>query len=409
MRTAPHIHADVARSTMRAVDQPMWQGVAWFAWAPHIEVLEALKIRYHGSMNDMPYDERYTKFIQTTGILPFFTLVSRGPPNMNATTLTALVNRWRPETNTFHLRADEMTPTLQDMEGLIGMAPPESENKKDRAPAGAPFLWIRTNFGQCPAVKTYTRVYLWYVISRNLFADSGGKLAHWYWLKALKKLEHKWSWGTTALAYLYRQLDEGYRRTGVDGIGGCMLLLSVWRWEHLPVGRPERFKKRRWTHYENLDREPTWAYIWDTVSEMTNDPMVMYKQYTEELDTFTAEQVDWEPYGSFDHIGLAMSDLNPKCLEEADYEQGPAFQKVCLSVEASGKAPNRYTPEDYVNRGKKVVLESDEEPPRRPALRRMRNDEPSSSEEEEKEEEERPPRPPRAGVQKQSARRGCRS
>jgi hypothetical protein len=25
MRTAPHIHADVARSTLRAVDQPMWQ------------------------------------------------------------------------------------------------------------------------------------------------------------------------------------------------------------------------------------------------------------------------------------------------------------------------------------------------------------------------------------------------
>ena len=70
-----------------------------------------------------------------------------------------------------------------------------------------------------------------------------------------------------------------------------MLLLSVWSWDRLPVGRPERFNKRRWAHYENLDREPTWAYIWDHVSEMTNDPMVMYKQYTEEFDTLTAEQV----------------------------------------------------------------------------------------------------------------------
>ena len=186
----------------------------------------------------MPYDERYTEFIQHTGLLPFITLVSRGAPNMNAAALTALVDRWRPETHTFHLRAGEMTPTLQDvsmilglpiqgeplcmntasdgwrqqMEALIGMAPPEPEDKKDRTPAGANFLWIRTNFGTCPpeadedTVRTYTRVYLWYMLSRTLFADSGGKLAHWCWLKALTVLEHPWSWGTAALAYLYRQV-----------------------------------------------------------------------------------------------------------------------------------------------------------------------------------------------------------
>ncbi|KAK1683043.1 hypothetical protein QYE76_043891 [Lolium multiflorum] len=564
---------------------------------------------------------------------------------MNAAALTALVDRWRPETHTFHLRAGEMTPTLQDvsmilglpiqgeplcmntasdgwreqMANLIGMAPPAPENPKERAPAGAPFAWIRTNFGELlpegaerDTIRTYTRVYLWYMLSRTLFADSGGKLAHWCWLKALTVLERRWSWGTAALAYLYRQLDEACRRTGSGGIGGCLLLLSVWSWDRLSVGRPRILTARPWPHYRhNLDREPTWAYLWDNVSEMTSDPKIMYRHYTEELDTLTAEQVDWEPYGTYYRIGAGMADLNPKCLEEArfwrmrcplicmwlvEYHQPhrvmrqfglyqecppqwqdtdqrfigligsgrgrsqigltiieatsqrsntvwkstrielvkPAYdddilydpiefdelaqsqhdtfarrgrstsiaselnfvrseiQKTaeecetvwdqshtddkpigpmrhfikntarkmrrlanllgCRDTEIAatssseeaeipdddtilsqgiasqrkkqatrsayklkprGNAPKRYTPDDYVNRGKKVVIEEDETPPRRSTLRKMRNDEPLSSEEEEEQEQQEQEQQPRQrtkrlAVRKQPARRGRR-
>ncbi|KAK1685664.1 hypothetical protein QYE76_046512 [Lolium multiflorum] len=109
-------------------------------------------------------------------------------------------------------------------------------------------------------------------------------------------------------------------RSGSGGIGGCMLLLSVWSWDRLSVGRPRVLNERPWPHYPHFpDREPTWAYLWDNVSEMTSDPKIMYMQYTAELDTLTAEQVEWEPYGSYYRIGASMTDLNHKCTEEARF------------------------------------------------------------------------------------------
>ncbi|KAE8821387.1 mutator protein [Hordeum vulgare] len=187
------------------------------------------------------------------------------------------------------------------MEALIGMSPQEPEvedgGKKDRVPAGATFTWIAANFAHCPedaddeVIQRYARVYMWYVISRTIFADGTGKNAPWMWLKALTVLDNKFSWGSAALAYLYRQLDDACRRTTKDGgVGGCMLLLSVWSWERLPVGRPKSSKWNTWDDHDNPVRQPTWAYKWDLVSEVASEVNLLYKQYTNEMDSLTPEQ-----------------------------------------------------------------------------------------------------------------------
>ncbi|KAE8790803.1 mutator protein [Hordeum vulgare] len=181
------------------------------------------------------------------------------------------------------------------------MSPQEPEvedgGKKDRVPAGATFTWIAANFAHCPedaddeVIQRYARVYMWYVISRTISADGTGKNAPWMWLKALTVFDNKFSWGSAALAYLYRQLDDACRRTTKDGgVGGCMLLLSVWSWERLPVGRPKSSQWNTWDDHGNPVRQPTWAYKWDLVSEVASEVNLLYKQYTNEMDSLTPEQ-----------------------------------------------------------------------------------------------------------------------
>ena len=71
-----------------------------------------------------------------------------------------------------------------------------------------------------------------------------------------------------------------------------MLLLSVWSWERLPVGRPKAATWKPWDDHGNSVRLPTWAYKWDVVSEVTSDVNLLYKQYTKEMDSLTVEQVN---------------------------------------------------------------------------------------------------------------------
>ena len=78
-----------------------------------------------------------------------------------------------------------------------------------------------------------------------------------------------------------------------DNIGGPMLLLSVWSWERLPVGRPTPagLGYEPWDDHDDPDRMPTWAYKWDKVEGFVGNSKTMYLHYCNELDIMTPEQV----------------------------------------------------------------------------------------------------------------------
>ncbi|CAN6209607.1 unnamed protein product [Urochloa humidicola] len=82
----------------------------------------------------MPIDDRWLPRLRAAGLLPLARLVegdmmdAEVRPADKAThfhfdmsLLAALLDRWRPETHTFHLPVGEMTPTLQDVSLLLGL------------------------------------------------------------------------------------------------------------------------------------------------------------------------------------------------------------------------------------------------------------------------------------------------
>ncbi|XP_037440969.1 serine/threonine-protein phosphatase 7 long form homolog [Triticum dicoccoides] len=205
---------------------------------------ELTPMRMRGySAHDWSCDERYEPYFERLGLLPFMLQFKRHAPSINHAAMTALIDRWRPETHSFHLSCGEMTVTLEDMAMISGL-PINGE------------------------------------------ALTGN------------------SWGSGALAYLYRQLDEACRRKkGTSGMGGFVWCLQVWMWERMPVGRPEKNKTppEGWVAHdgrygEHPWRFPTIAYCWEMANVYTGSSVARYKCYINELDMLTHKQVDWEPY-----------------------------------------------------------------------------------------------------------------
>jgi hypothetical protein len=78
-------------------------------------------LRIH-TQSPLTWDERYESFIRRAGFLTLLRLITtRGLPLMDSTALTALVDRWRPETHTFHLPCGETTVTPHDVVMILGL------------------------------------------------------------------------------------------------------------------------------------------------------------------------------------------------------------------------------------------------------------------------------------------------
>lgn len=185
--------------------------------------------------------------------------------------ITCLLERWRPETHTFHLGSGEWAVTLQDVEVILGLPvdglPVVGSTNQGwdalclellgripergiRQGGKVKLSWLRTHFSGVlvdgyseEQVRQQARGYILLLIGGMLFPDHTGGQVHLCYLSLLRDLTVQYSWGSACLAGLYHFLCHG-SKNGNDDVGGCFILLQLWAWERFPFFAPGRLGKQ---------------------------------------------------------------------------------------------------------------------------------------------------------------------
>nr|ABG22596.1 Transposable element protein, putative, MuDR [Oryza sativa Japonica Group] len=315
-------------------------------------------------------DPRHVPWLRAAGLLPLCRLVEaaaddRDPAkrwDADRSLLAALVDRWRPETHTFHLPCGEMAPTLQDVSYLLGLPL-----------AGAPvgpvdgvFGWkedITARFEQVMrlphlgptstlppystvgpskawllqftadllhpdaddySVRRSLEAYLLWLFGWVMFTSTHGhavdfRLVHYARSIADAQPQDvpQWSWGSAVLAATYRALCEACTKTDAGAIiAGCPMLLQLWAAERFAIGRPVVDsapygvgRSAQWP-----EDGPTMGTYWCRRGVRRG-----YPDFVFEFDRLQPSDVIWEPYTEEAVAARAPLGLSSLCTRDQAY------------------------------------------------------------------------------------------
>ncbi|RYR05730.1 hypothetical protein Ahy_B06g085554 isoform F [Arachis hypogaea] len=190
----------------------------------------------------MPLHERIIPYLETAGLYHLARLNSQWFW-VDEPLLSAFIERWRPETHTFHMLFGECTVTLEDVAYQLGLP-------IDGEPVSGCLSEFHERFRVLPAdatddiVRIYARAYIMMLLSSQLFADKNANRVHLRWLPYVASLDDlgRYSWGSAVLAWLYRCLCRGTNRNVVN-LAGPLQLLQSWIFWRFPCLRPSDFNR----------------------------------------------------------------------------------------------------------------------------------------------------------------------
>ncbi|QHO00155.1 uncharacterized protein DS421_13g404060 [Arachis hypogaea] len=237
----------------------------------------------------MRLDERYVPYLQMAGLYHIARLNERWF-RLDEPLISVFMERWRPETHTFHMPFGECTITLQDVayqlrlsidehyvsscltdfqtyikggrpawvwfQELLGVVPPANQIQKFAVNC----RWFKETFRELPekadepTVRRYTRAYIMMLLGTQLFADKSGNRIHIRWLPYVARLADmgRYSWGSAALSWLYRCMCRMANRHVVK-LAGPLQLLQSWIFWQFPGFRPAGYDTFSWP----LSESPT--------------------------------------------------------------------------------------------------------------------------------------------------------
>ncbi|KAL5137768.1 Serine/threonine-protein phosphatase 7 long form [Glycine soja] len=187
--------------------------------------------------------EQIFPFLQQSG---FSWIIKMGYLKINASLISALIERWRPETHTFHMRCGECTITLQDVSVLLGISvdglPLIGPTNLDWADLCEELLGVRPQEGEIKEqVRRFARAWILRFIGSVLFADKSSNKVSLRYIQFLRDFEEcgTYAWGAAVLGFLYREMCS-VTDYNTKSIGGMCILLQLWAWERCPTLTPKR-------------------------------------------------------------------------------------------------------------------------------------------------------------------------
>lgn len=256
--------------------------------------------------------------------------------------LTALVERWRPETHTFHFPTGECTITLEDVYMLLGLnvggfpvtgmasigwswceevlgveIPTEAKDGNFLK-----ILWLKKTFigltedASVDKKIQHTRAHILILIGGFLFPNTSGDTVHCSWLTLLSDFNRtrQYSCGSAVLATLYRGMCEA-SQAGYATLSGCTFLLQVWAYYRLDYIAPQTHKEftfpfaTKWTgrganYYKNprhsvqsfrllLDHIQHDQFIWRPYRELEYDAPEDFWLWSATTYLICFDKVEW--------------------------------------------------------------------------------------------------------------------
>ncbi|KAL9688081.1 hypothetical protein QQ045_032494 [Rhodiola kirilowii] len=268
----------------------------------------------------LPIDHRIRHYVVAAGFYPWTQVCDvKADPSL----LTAVVERWRPETHTFHFNEGEATITLQDVSLLIGL-PVDGEPVTGKSQMNFEEVCVRLLgvYPECydrtpgmgkrneETLKKYARAYLLNLIGSTLFSDKSGKTIPLYFLPLLEDLDRvrNYSWGSAVLACLYSNM------CGACTIGHSQLAVPV----VMPPADAE---------FEPALRG-SWSYLkWIGPKCWVGVPHGSLLQYRDAIQKMHPGDFIWRPY---ENNLFAL--LNPICLEGQQNTWRADVPLICYNI-----------------------------------------------------------------------------